>query len=117
MLLQLVVLLEVLQSLQRNGTKGYTCRIEKCYNKGIVTKNGPSWEPGGIAGMIVCTDEGNMIFSECYYLESIGVEHGVGGVKYGTEEELEAMRAGTHSTSKNINSFEEFLVWIENPTE
>ena len=59
-----------------------------------------------------------MIFSECYYLESIGVEHGVGGVRDGgTEEDLEAMRAGTHSTSKNLNSFEEFLVWIENPTE
>ena len=51
--------------------------------------------------------------TDCYYLSSIDVNKGIGTINnvVATQEQND----GAQPTERDINSYEEFLVWIENP--
>ena len=54
----------------------------------------------------------NANVTNCYYLSGIGVNQGVGAIDSGGDLALQNSRA--IATNVNLNSYEEFLTWIEN---
>ena len=52
----------------------------------------------------------NGIVTNCYYLSTCGVSHGIGSI--GSGGDLEAQRAEAKSTNEDL-TFEQFLTWIE----
>ena len=85
------------------GAKDQKGKEYKCYNKGKVINTSNANSTGGIVGKMP-TDAS---VTNCYYLSSIGVDRGIGTIN--TQEQND----GAQPTEKDINSFEEFITWIE----
>ena len=77
------------------GAQGYAAKETKCYNKGKVICTQSNTGRGEIVGKIA----------------SDATVYGVGTTNDGGD--LEAKRKGTQKTTTNLNSYEEFLTWIE----
>ncbi len=89
------------------GTQGYTGKEYKCYNKGEVVCTTNSNEKGEIVGKMAS----DATVSQCYFYTKDASKYGVGAINDGGN--LETQRAGAQKTENNINSFEEFISWIE----
>ena len=85
-----------------------TAKEDKCYNNGRVINTGNTESIGGIAGEMAA----DAIVTNCYYLSSIGVARGIGTMR-GSGGDLDAQNAGATATNVNLNSYEEFITWIE----
>ena len=84
------------------GAQGYAGKEYKCYNKGEIICTTTSDEKGEIVGKM--TNDATV--SQCYFYTNDTSKYGVGAINNGGNLE-------TQRTEKNINSFEEFINWIE----
>ena len=98
------------------STGGDPTAVEyNCYNKGIITCTSDSETKGAISGRMGY----NSNIMNCYYLNGIGVDKGVGQIGSGGDIDLQNSRI--HATDDDLSSYDEFIVWIEQhiqqPTE
>ena len=89
------------------GAKGYAAKETKCYNKGKVICTQSNTCRGEIIGKIAS----DATVTNSYYFTNETSRYGVGAITAGGD--LEAKRNGTQKTTTNLNSYEEFLTWIE----
>ena len=89
------------------GAKGYAAKETKCYNKGKVICTQSNTCRGEIIGEIAS----DATVTNSYYFTNETSRYGVGAITAGGD--LEAKRNGTQKTTTNLNSYEEFLTWIE----
>ena len=98
------------------GISGYLGAVDsnppakeyKCYSKGkIVVINYPDRNGAIIGHMAV-----DATVTDCYYLSNVGVDKGVAAVT--RNGDLDEKNAGTHATSVDLKSYEEFIAWIGN---
>lgn len=90
------------------GSNGYEGKEYKCYNKGIVTTTASTDQIGGVVGDMGADAE----VTNCYYLNSIGVQYGIGTVS-NSSVNIETQRAGAKATTYDIKTFDEFLSIME----
>ena len=89
------------------GAQGYAAKETKCYNKGKVICTQSNTGRGEIIGKIAS----DATVTNSYYFTNETSRYGVGTTNDGGD--LEAKRNGTQKTTTNLNSYEEFLTWIE----
>ena len=89
------------------GAKGYAAKETKCYNKGKVICTQSNTRSGEIIGKMAS----DATVTNSYYFTNETLRYGVGAITAGGD--LEAKRKGTQKTTTNLNSYEEFLTWIE----
>ena len=89
------------------GAKGYAAKETKCYNKGKVICTQSNTCRGEIIGKIAS----DATVTNSYYFTNETSRYGVGAITAGGD--LETKRNGTQKTTTNLNSYEEFLTWIE----
>ena len=89
------------------GAKGYAAKETKCYNKGKVICTQSNTGRGEIIGSMAS----DATVTNSYYFTNETLRYGVGAITAGGD--LEAKRKGTQKTTTNLNSYEEFLTWIE----
>ena len=89
------------------GAQGYAAKETKCYNKGKVICTQSNTGRGEIIGKIAS----DATVTNSYYFTNETSRYGVGAINDGGD--LEAKRKGTQKTTTNLNSYEEFLTWIE----
>ena len=89
------------------GAQGYAAKETKCYNKGKVICTQSNTGRGEIIGKIAS----DATVTNSYYFTNETSRYGVGTTNDGGD--LEAKRKGTQKTTTNLNSYEEFLTWIE----
>ena len=89
------------------GAKGYAAKETKCSNKGKVICTQSNTCRGEIIGEIAS----DATVTNSYYFTNETSRYGVGAITAGGD--LEAKRNGTQKTTTNLNSYEEFLTWIE----
>lgn len=76
-----------------------------CYNKGKVESQGE--KKGGIVGNMA--SDANV--TKSFYLSNIGITQGVGSIN--APGDLSKQNEGAQQTDTDLNSFEEFIKWIE----
>ena len=81
--------------------------VTKCYNKGKVICTQSNTGRGEIIGSMAS----DATVTNSYYFTNETSRYGVGAINAGGD--LEAKRKGTQKTTTNLNSYEEFLTWIE----
>ena len=89
------------------GAQGYAAKENKCYNKGKVICTQSNTGRGEIIGKMAS----DATVTNSYYFTNETLRYGVGAINDGGD--LEAKRKGTQKTTTNLNSYEEFLTWIE----
>ena len=89
------------------GAQGYAAKENKCYNKGKVICTQSNTGRGEIIGIMAS----DATVTNSYYFTNETLSYGVGAISDGGD--LEAKRKGTQKTTTNLNSYEEFLTWIE----
>ena len=89
------------------GAQGYAAKETKCYNKGKVICTQSNTGRGEIIGKMAS----DATVTNSYYFTNETLRYGVGAINAGGD--LEAKRKGTQKTTTNLNSYEEFLTWIE----
>ena len=89
------------------GAQGYAAKETKCYNKGKVICTQSNTGRGEIIGSMAS----DATVTNSYYFTNETLRYGVGAINAGGD--LEAKRKGTQKTTTNLNSYEEFLTWIE----
>ena len=89
------------------GAQGYAAKETKCYNKGKVICTQSNTGRGEIIGKMAS----DATVTNSYYFTNETLRYGVGVINEGGD--LEAKRKGTQKTTINLNSYEEFLTWIE----
>lgn len=89
------------------GAQGYAAKENKCYNKGKVICTQSNTGRGEIIGKMAS----DATVTNSYYFTNETSRYGVGAINDGGD--LEAKRKGTQKTTTNLNSYEEFLTWIE----
>ena len=89
------------------GAQGSAAKETKCYNKGKVICTQSNTGRGEIIGRMAS----DATVTNSYYFTNETSRYGVGAIRTGGD--LEAKRKGTQKTTTNLNSYEEFLTWIE----
>ena len=89
------------------GAQEYAAKETKCYNKGKVICTQSNTGRGEIIGKMAS----DATVTNSYYFTNETLRYGVGAINAGGD--LEAKRKGTQKTTTNLNSYEEFLTWIE----
>ena len=89
------------------GEQEYAAKETKCYNKGKVICTQSNTGRGEIIGIMAS----DATVTNSYYFTNETLRYGVGAINDGGD--LEAKRKGTQKTTTNLNSYEEFLTWIE----
>ena len=89
------------------GAQDYAAKETKCYNKGKVICTQSNTGRGEIIGKMAS----DATVTNSYYFTNETSRYGVGAIRTGGD--LEAKRKGTQKTTTNLNSYEEFLTWIE----
>ena len=89
------------------GAQEYAAKETKCYNKGKVICTQSNTGRGEIIGKMAS----DATVTNSYYFTNETSRYGVGAINDGGD--LEAKRKGTQKTTTNLNSYEEFLTWIE----
>ena len=89
------------------GEQGYAAKENKCYNKGKVICTQSNTGRGEIIGSMAS----DATVTNSYYFTNETSRYGVGAITAGGD--LETKRNGTQKTTTNLNSYEEFLTWIE----
>ena len=89
------------------GAQGYAAKETKCYNKGKVICTQSNTGRGEIIGSMAS----DATVTNSYYFTNETLRYGVGTINAGGD--LEAKRKGAQKTTTNLNSYEEFLTWIE----
>lgn len=87
------------------GAKNCNATETLCYNKGKVDSQGE--KKGGIVGNMA--SDANV--TKSFYLSNIGITQGVGSIY--APGDLSKQNEGAQQTDTDLNSFEEFIKWIE----